>query len=271
MSATIRRAHNRRSCRNTLCGTRGLGLKSISTSAWLRAVLLLCIPLGCASLASGCVSDSIESLEGLPESTRVEESGGYVAVGQDGDSFYVLGEADGCFAVIDGTLRPSSGTLGNLGIIESFEATGYPSDARLPDRLTRDVEMSRLGTGYGSPMQLAFANSERLVLTPAPPVRDIRSVGLSDVTGDGTEDLIVVAVGDPGICSDTNTGYVGFAEARDSGFGEVEWQDSLEAGLASILIADVDNEPGCEIIAGMYETFCTGTPAGIWVFSPGPR
>jgi hypothetical protein len=89
---------------------------------------------------------------------------------------------------------------------------------------------------------------------------------LADLDGDGLEDIAVGGSGEPGICSDTCTGYIGWSiQSGDGTFGPVGWTEGLDGGLATMRVEDIDGRPGAEIVATSVDSYCSGDPTGVYI------
>ncbi|MCE5202783.1 MAG: hypothetical protein LLG24_00965 [Actinomycetia bacterium] len=150
---------------------------------------------------------------------------------------------------------------------------GYRPPVRLPVTTSGNRSLEITATGSNS--------TRALLLQDSPPVGKvaidtgaIEPVGatFADVDGDGADDIVIAGEGGPAICSDTRPGYVGWALAsEDGGFGRVTWSKSLDGGLASLKVVDLDGRPGVEIIASVVNTFCQSTPHGLYVWRLGDQ
>lgn len=102
--------------------------------------------------------------------------------------------------------------------------------------------------------------------------RGVGLYALADLDGDGLEDIVVGSSGEPEICNDTSTGYIGWSIQSDDGtFGPVEWSKGLDGGLLTMRVEDIGGRPGAEIIATSVDSYCSGEPTGLYIFTFGGR
>ena len=122
---------------------------------------------------------------------------------------------------------------------------------------------------YSSSVEVSLPDGESFVLRARSPITGIHSAGLADLDGDGVNELVVTAGGEPVICGCSRTGYVGWAKRTEDGsFGDLQWSDPLGGPLVGLDVGDVDGRPGEEIVAGVLDTHCSNAPSGLWIFSP---
>lgn len=133
--------------------------------------------------------------------------------------------------------------------------------------VTEGVSVRRVGTRDA--VLVVSASGFVSDLRPSGPVGNVSGFTLADVDGDGREDVVVAGSGEPGICNDTYTGYLGYSKQRaDRSFGPIVWSRGLGGGLVSVQVVDIDRDGRSEILAGVIDSFCSGRPKGLHVWRP---
>ncbi len=152
--------------------------------------------------------------------------------------------------------------------LHTVSSESYRREPPIPADRRVGVKVRHLRSDQSAPVEVTFADGHRQLLEPSKPVLVIKDLGLADLDGDREDELVVTGAGEPGVCSDTRTGYVGWAERGPDGrFGKVRWSQPLGGGIAGLAISDVDGQPGDEVIVGIVDSYCSGIPSGLWIFS----